>query len=426
MGVLMRDGWGVVVFFGIVAALILIVWIGNLRAKGRKFDELEPKLRLLESRERELQSRIAHHESAKTLDAERRKREDTEWARKVAADRDAIENLATEKSIGFPWLASAIADYFQFQDNKVAYEMERKGRPALRAAQKIRKISALRREAEQERRAWKYKAIYYEGLVPWLVDAFDKDFGNLLDASRKSGYQALSEDEKDDPILAWLAPEEYAQLSETERNQKALDRYVRRKKSKWEIGRDYERFVGYKYEQAGCSVIYHGIIEGWEDLGRDIIATKGAKTHIVQCKYWSQSKTIYEKHICQLIGTTIEFALAQKQSAHRQLELFIELLRERQIAPVFCTSTELSDKARLFAKVLGVEVHEKLELGKYPLIKCNVARRTGEKIYHLPFDQQYDKTVVEPERGELYTWSVKEAEDRGFRRAWRWRPERDD
>lgn len=47
--------------------------------------------------------------------------------------------------------------------------------------------------------------------------------------------------------------------------------------------------------------------------------------------------------------------------------------------------------------------------------------RTREKIYHLPFDQQYDKVVIEPERGEFYADSVATAEARGFRRAFRYR-----
>ena len=45
--------------------------------------------------------------------------------------------------------------------------------------------------------------------------------------------------------------------------------------------------------------------------------------------------------------------------------------------------------------------------------------RNGEKIYHLPFDQQYDKTKLEKKYGEFYCKTVKEAEDSGFRRAFR-------
>ena len=83
-----------------------------------------------------------------------------------------------------------------------------------------------------------------------------------------------------------------------ERNQLALDRYkASHKKSKWQIGRDYELYIGYRYSQSGYSVDYFGSYMGLEDLGRDLICKKGNKVLIVQCKYWSSKKEIHEKHI---------------------------------------------------------------------------------------------------------------------------------
>jgi hypothetical protein len=35
-------------------------------------------------------------------------------------------------------------------------------------------------------------------------------------------------------------------------------------------------------------------------------------------------------------------------------------------------------------------------------------------------DQMYDKVIIGDEKGECYVSTVKEAEDLGFRRAWRW------
>ncbi len=60
-------------------------------------------------------------------------------------------------------------------------------------------------------------------------------------------------------------------------------------------------------------------------------------------------------------------------------------------------------------------------MGSYPCIKCNIGRsESGEtKIYHLPFDQQYDATKIK-NRGEFYAMTVKEAEDAGFRRTFKW------
>jgi hypothetical protein len=53
----------------------------------------------------------------------------------------------------------------------------------------------------------------------------------------------------------------------------------------------------------------------------------------------------------------------------------------------------------------------------FPVIKCRVDERTRERLYHLPFDDQYDHVRVEPRRGECYARTVQEAEKLGFRRA---------
>ena len=61
-----------------------------------------------------------------------------------------------------------------------------------------------------------------------------------------------------------------------------------------------------------------------------------------------------------------------------------------------------------------------MPLADYPRIKCNVGR-DDQRIYHLPFDQQYDTTLIEPKKGEAWVSTVAEAEGLGFRRAWRWK-----
>ena len=89
------------------------------------------------------------------------------------------------------------------------------------------------------------------------------------------------------------------------------------------------------------------------------------------------------------------------------------------ITPVFCSTVPFSPTALAFAKILDIKCRVK-PLDNYPMIKCNISRR-GEKIYHLPFDQQYDKTIITPADGECYALTVEEAEKKGFRRAKRWK-----
>ena len=83
--------------------------------------------------------------------------------------------------------------------------------------------------------------------------------------------------------------------------------------------------------------------------------------------------------------------------------------------------------ARRFSKELNIELKENFKFDKsYPSIKCNISKVDGTKIYHLPFDQQYDKTKIEKELGEFYCASVKEAENAGFRRAFRYKGKKPD
>lgn len=70
------------------------------------------------------------------------------------------------------------------------------------------------------------------------------------------------------------------------------------------------------------------------------------------------------------------------------------------------------------AKYLNIQIRENEIFDKtYPCVKCNINKTSGEKIYHLPFDQQYDRIKIDINKGECYVFTVKEAENLGFRRA---------
>ena len=72
----------------------------------------------------------------------------------------------------------------------------------------------------------------------------------------------------------------------------------------------------------------------------------------------------------------------------------------------------------MVADKLGIKLIENEDFNKeYPCIKCNINITTKEKIYHLPFDQQYDNIKIVSSIGEKYVSTVKEAEELGFRRA---------
>lgn len=330
----------------------------------------------------------------------------------------AVDKIIKEKATGFPWLADAIAQYYEMRDLSIAEFLEKKLRPAISSAERVREIACEKRIIEKQFRITRNLIKYYESLFPWLIEFVGEDIDDLIEQvthKEKGGSQ-------EDPIRFYLTKGEYETLSTIERNQRALDRYWSKKKSSWEIGRDYERYIGYLYENEGYSVYYQGIEAGLEDLGRDLIAKRDGETRVIQCKYWAQYKTIHEKYICQLFGTALKYWLEQQSISRKQKSNFLtSLMKESEIKGVFVTSTGLSDTAKEFANELGIEVKENFKFEKYPSIKCNISKRTGEKIYHLPMDQQYDRTIIEKNRSECYVETVAEAEKAGFRRAWRWR-----
>jgi len=96
------------------------------------------------------------------------------------------------------------------------------------------------------------------------------------------------------------------------------------------------------------------------------------------------------------------------------------LFEQLQISYWLYASCPASETAHEFAEILGVNLIDNFPLLKYPIIKCNVSMRDGSKIYHLPFDQQYDSTIIKY-KNECYVETIAEAEALGFRRAFRWR-----
>lgn len=377
------------VFVGLILAIAAFSWIVDKARKAGLYERLKPRLDALDANEARLDN------------------EQEEWAKKLTADKKALETLAREKSAGFPWLGQAYADYFHLEDLKTARHLEIKSHPAKKAAEQVREMAGKRRTAERLWRILKYQLEYYEQLFPWLVDFKGEDLDDLIrQVLERASTETDQAEDIVDPVSHWLTGAEYATLSPTERNQLALNRYWQKKKSPWELGRDYERFAGYEYESAGWRVHYQGIIEGLSDLGRDLLASRENRVEIIQCKYWSREKIIHEKHVFQLYGTVVAYRIDHPSQSN--------------VSATFITSTALSERAKQFANALDVRCLEGHGLQKYPSIKCNISQRDGSRIYHLPLDQQYDRTVVHQERLERYVETVAEAEALGFRRAFRW------
>lgn len=311
------------------------------------------------------------------------------------------EKLREDHIQGRKWMINLICETKASSDERLAEYLENKDRPAYSAAEVVRKVKAEKKIIRSELLFLRSKLDTYEEYFPFLKE-LEEEILNDREDFRSFTKTDLNEV---DPVRKLLNYEEYSKLSVCQRNQLALDRYLSRT-SKIEVGKMYERFLGWEFEKAGYNVQYDGLLLGLVDRGRDFILSKdGSKTiKVVQAKCWSQSKTIHEKYIFQLFGTTYE--LQKKDPRHRYQAVFV-------------TTTALSEYAEYVAKLLKIQVVHKELRKDWPMIKCNIGP-SGNKIYHLPFDQQYDKTRID-KPGEYWVKTVKEAEKLGFRRAYRWR-----
>lgn len=322
----------------------------------------------------------------------------------ISEHQNNLETLLSSKLDAMPWLAGMIADYVTYDiEAKAKYLDWGSDKKRLKKVDDIRDIRADAKARIAEATVAKYQLEYLKQLYPALEDVLVSEYEDFPSAIG-------SEPPEYDYTRDYLSKEEYAALSEVEKNQLALDRYVAsHQKSKWQIGRDYEMAVAYEYRKKGYTVDSFGTYKGLEDLGRDIIAQKGSTVLIIQCKYWAQEKTIHEKHIFQLYGTSITYKIE-----HPDMLLSVK--------PVFITNIKLSPMAKDVAKMLDITVVENHAMVDFPRIKCNIGR--GEngrqtKIYHLPMDMQYDIIRLK-DSGEFYAFTVQEAVDAGFRRAYKW------
>jgi len=300
---------------------------------------------------------------------------------------------------GRRWLIGLIAEGVAAQDEKVATYLERKARPAYKAANEVRRIKGEKRTLVERVKHFEYllKTLYED--YPVLGD-YEED---ILDDKATLSLE-IGDSPDADMVAVFISEEDYRRLKPAERNQLALERWLDRRKSNVDIGRMYERYIGAKYETNGWIVDYHGATKGLEDLGRDLVCIKGSEIRIVQAKYWASHKTIHEKHIFQLYGTTFLYAKGQPN--------------DKRVRGVLYCTTQVSPTAKEAADALGVEIVERPMVKDYPMIKCNVNGK--DKIYHLPFDQQYDRVRIGTVAGECYVKTTAEAEHKGFRRAKRW------
>jgi hypothetical protein len=290
-------------------------------------------------------------------------------------------------------------------DNEERY-LRYKRRPAHRSADIVSDLKCKYNQLREEQLLMKYKYDYLLSIFPELSN-YVEDEEALISLSNTTNLEQFQDEY--DHARDYLSLEEYKRLDDDQRAQLALNRYKqKRRSSSWVAGVEYEMYCSHVLREQGFVVVDYGVQKGLNDLGRDIIATKNGCTYIIQCKRYSEQKEVHENTICQLFGTTLHYKITEKEN-----NLFVD---QQKIYPLLITTGKLSQTAKEFASKLDVQVVE-WAMGEYPMIKCNI--NNGNKIYHLPFDQQYWRTRID-QPGEFYAMTVKEATSKGFRRAFRY------
>lgn len=246
---------------------------------------------------------------------------------------------------------------------------------------------------------YQYKFEYLLSIYPEL--------GKFKDDDAYINY--MHEEEKRCNIRNWLSDNEYFQMTEQGREQLAVERYISDSSrwTDWEKGRNYEIYCAYKLFNEGYDIIQEGLNKKLEDGGRDIIAThkKTGKILIVQCKNWSERSQIRENVVFQLYGSFVQWKLDNEDK-----------IKGVEVEPWLYITCDLSPEAIKCVNLLGVKVR-RLPMDRFPAIKCNVNHKTGNKIYHLPFDRHYDLVKINA-KGKGYKFEIAEAIQEGFRRAY--------
>lgn len=374
--------------------------------RNRSLKEIQQKTEWFDAHKQSERNRIDHHKEVAMSEVAQEKASLQGMLDKIATietyieeERSCVKSIVNDAMTSAPVAARIIADCIHAYDMLIAEMLVNKPRPAIKAADLVKEYAHTKRPLEEELRLYKYRLSIIENEFPWLNELFDMTIAEMREALNTTSFQDTS-----DSVRNYLSLHEYTSMNDDDRNQLALDRYISsHKKTKWQIGRDYELYIAHLFRNEGYEVKETGSLLRYDDLGRDIIVKKNNHVAIIQCKYWSLDKEIHEKHIFQLFGTSMCYQVDHPNE---------------KVSCILVTNTKCSDRAKSFARKMSIIVKEGIDLGDFPRIKCNISD-TGERIYHLPMDQQYDNVVID-KPGEFYATNVREAVRRGFRRAYRW------
>jgi hypothetical protein len=228
----------------VIGAILLGLFLGwtlgfSSHSKSKEEQRIEQQKRELEQRINTSQINIDQHFEASKKNFELYFRIEQTKINKILDDRDKAFNDSFSE--GRQWLADFIADCKIAYNDKLEDFLRSKERPAPKTADAVRDLKKEKRKLIYEIKMLEYQLLSYEEYFPFLEDYKDA----ILEERVKlgAGQDNLQELSDADPVQLYLSPSEYEQLSNLEKNQLALNRYLTRHKNNWEIGRMYERYL---------------------------------------------------------------------------------------------------------------------------------------------------------------------------------------
>ena len=116
----------ILIIIGIAGIWGLISLIIEAFSNSKKYLKLKPKLDNFERSKSEHKAKLEfivkqkgeEHKFKVDEDREKWKLRARKWNKKVQQDKEEILKIAKQKSMGFPWLAKAYADYYSLKDLK--------------------------------------------------------------------------------------------------------------------------------------------------------------------------------------------------------------------------------------------------------------------------------------------------------------------
>ena len=244
---------GISVFFGMIS---FIAWVKETISDSKKYIELKPKLDDLENLTREHKLRVEKDKKEwklkveqwngkiqnknreirevinlkkeqlkeeiekkyKEIQKEQSKNEEClkletkQLNERIEKDKEEVEKIAKQKSMGFPWLSDAYAEYFSLRDFQQEDYLRSKKHPAFTAAEVVQKIRWEKRKLLKENKIIGYKINYFEKLFPWLSELIAEDEDEEIPVRIDDNNLENEDGDSKDRVKDYLTQEEYRSL----------------------------------------------------------------------------------------------------------------------------------------------------------------------------------------------------------------------